>query len=86
MSATGRPGYHPSVLLKLYIDGYLNRVQSSRRAFKRIAAGESVRQITADKKVGLSERGFYKMMQVGDEALVQRYAHAREVQANRMPP
>ena len=29
--ATGRPGYKPSVLLKLYIYGYLNRVQSSRR-------------------------------------------------------
>jgi transposase len=29
--ATGRPSYHPSILLKLYIHGYLNRVQSSRR-------------------------------------------------------
>lgn len=29
--ATGRPSYHPSALLKLYIYGYLNRVQSSRR-------------------------------------------------------
>src|ERR1700685_3732630 len=29
--ATGRPSYHPSMLLKLYIYGYLNRVQSSRR-------------------------------------------------------
>src|SRR5246500_6029905 len=29
--ATGRPAYHPSMLLKLYISGYLNRVQSSRR-------------------------------------------------------
>jgi transposase len=29
--ATGRPSYHPSVLLKLYIYGYLNRIQSSRR-------------------------------------------------------
>ena len=29
--ATGRPSYHPSVLLKLFIYGYLNRVQSSRR-------------------------------------------------------
>src|SRR5262245_14790771 len=29
--ATGRPAYHPSVMLKLYIYGYLNRVQSSRR-------------------------------------------------------
>jgi transposase len=28
---TGRPAYHPSVLLKLYVYGYLNRVQSSRR-------------------------------------------------------
>ena len=28
---TGRPSYHPSMLLKLYIYGYLNRVQSSRR-------------------------------------------------------
>src|SRR5437868_7752576 len=27
-AATGRPSYHPSVLLKLYIYGYLNRVQS----------------------------------------------------------
>ena len=30
-AATGRPSYHPSFLLKLYIYGYLNRVQSSRR-------------------------------------------------------
>ena len=28
---TGRPSYHPTVLLKIYIYGYLNRVQSSRR-------------------------------------------------------
>lgn len=28
---TGRPAYHPSTLLKLYIYAYLNRVQSSRR-------------------------------------------------------
>src|SRR4029079_15298877 len=30
-AATGRPSYHPSVLLKLYVYGYLNRLQSSRR-------------------------------------------------------
>ncbi len=29
--ATGRSSYHPSALLKLYIYGYLNRVESSRR-------------------------------------------------------
>jgi transposase len=30
-ASTGRPSYHPAVLLKIYIYGYLNRVQSSRR-------------------------------------------------------
>jgi transposase len=30
-AATGRPGYHPATLLKLYVYGYLNKVQSSRR-------------------------------------------------------
>lgn len=30
-AATGRPGYHPAILLKLYLYGYLNQVASSRR-------------------------------------------------------
>lgn len=30
-AATGRPAYHPATLLKLYIYGYLDQVQSSRR-------------------------------------------------------
>ncbi len=30
-SATGRPGYQPATLLKIYVYGYLNRLQSSRR-------------------------------------------------------
>src|SRR6188508_2391505 len=30
-AVTGRPSYHPAVLLKIYIYGYLNRIQSSRR-------------------------------------------------------
>ena len=29
--ATGRPGYHPSVLLKIYVYGYINQLASSRR-------------------------------------------------------
>ena len=33
-AGTGRPSYHPSLLLKLYIYGYLNRIQSSRRLEK----------------------------------------------------
>jgi transposase len=36
----GRPGYHPAVMLKLYIYGYLNRIQSSRRLEK-----ESLRNV-----------------------------------------
>jgi transposase len=28
---TGRPSYHPAVMLKIYLYGYLNRIQSSRR-------------------------------------------------------
>jgi len=28
---TGRPGYHPATLLRIYIYGYLNRIASSRR-------------------------------------------------------
>lgn len=31
---TGRPNYHPAMLLKLYLYGYLNRIQSSRRLEK----------------------------------------------------
>ena len=31
---TGRPAYHPSTMLKLYIYGYLNRIQSTRRLEK----------------------------------------------------
>jgi transposase len=29
--ATGRPSYHPGTLLRIYLYGYLNQVQSSRR-------------------------------------------------------
>ena len=41
--ATGRPGYKPAVLLKLYIYGYLNRVQSSRRLDREAGRREAVR-------------------------------------------
>src|SRR3977135_2118535 len=30
-AGTGRPAYHPATLLKIYLYGYLNRLQSSRR-------------------------------------------------------
>lgn len=44
--ATGRPGYHPSVLLKLYVYGYLNRVQSSRRLEREASRNVEVMWLT----------------------------------------
>src|ERR1700726_4774653 len=41
-AATGRPAYHPSPMLKLYIYGYLNRVQSSRRLEREAARNVGV--------------------------------------------
>jgi transposase len=29
--ATGRPAYHPATMLKIYVYGYINQIQSSRR-------------------------------------------------------
>jgi transposase len=51
---TGRPSYHPSALLKLYIYGYLNRIQSSRRlereAGRNLEAIWLLRRLTPDDK------------------------------------
>ena len=51
---TGRPSYHPSALLKLYIYGYLNRIQSSRRlereAKRNLEAIWLVQRLTPDDK------------------------------------
>jgi hypothetical protein len=44
--ATGRPSYHPPILLKLYVYGYLNRRQSSRRLER--DAGRNVEVMSAD--------------------------------------
>src|SRR5260370_35505284 len=43
---TGRPSYHPSVLLKLYIYAYLNRVQSSRRLVREPPSNVEVMWLT----------------------------------------
>jgi transposase len=52
--ATGRPSYHPSALLKLYIYGYLNRIQSSRRLEREAGRNMEViwllRRLTPDDK------------------------------------
>ena len=47
-AATGRPGYSPATMLKLYLYGYLNRVQSSRRLERE--AGAQCRMHVADGK------------------------------------
>jgi transposase len=51
---TGRPSYHPSALLRLYIYGYLNRIQSSRRlereAKRNLEVIWLVRRLTPDDK------------------------------------
>src|SRR5215475_9447047 len=53
-AATGRPGYHPAPLLKLYIYGYLNRIQSSRRlereAGRNLEAMWLLQRLTPDDK------------------------------------
>ena len=44
---TGRPGYHPSILLKLYIFGYLNCIQSSRRLEREAGRNVELMWLTA---------------------------------------
>jgi transposase len=44
--ATGRPSYHSTILLKLYIYGYLNRVQSSRRLEREAGRNAEVMWLT----------------------------------------
>ena len=40
-AATGRPGYHPGLMLKLYVYGYINQVASSRRLEREAGATSS---------------------------------------------
>ena len=49
---TGRPSYHPAVLLKLYIYGYLNRVQSSRPRIESGAGSWNARRGATWKQCG----------------------------------
>jgi transposase len=45
-ASTGRPSYHPAVLLKIYIYGYLNRIQSSHRLEKEAQRNVEVMWLT----------------------------------------
>jgi hypothetical protein len=71
--ATGRPGYAPGDLLKLYIYGYLNRVRSSRRGpqLHPQFAGKvhQGRRRTAGGLSQASRRGHDGLVNVGDRDL-----------------
>src|SRR6266478_2777837 len=55
-AATGRPAYHPSPMLKLYIYGYLNRVQSSRRLEREAGRNLEVMWLTGRLRHGRLQR------------------------------
>ena len=48
--ATGRPGYRPSTLLKIYLYGYLNQIQSSRRLERECARNVELMWLTGQLK------------------------------------
>lgn len=52
---TGRPAYHPAMLLKLYIYGYLNRVQSSRRLERETQRNVELMWLTRPVEAGLQD-------------------------------
>ncbi|MFC5431386.1 IS1182 family transposase [Paraburkholderia denitrificans] len=54
-ATTGRPSYHPAVLLKLYIYGYLNRVQSSRRLERECQRNVELMWLTGRLATGLQD-------------------------------
>jgi hypothetical protein len=43
---TGRPGYHPSTMLKIYVYGYINQIQSSRRLERETARNVEMMWLT----------------------------------------
>jgi transposase len=44
--ATGRPAYHPATLLKIYVYGYINQIQSSRRLERETARNVEMMWLT----------------------------------------
>src|SRR5437764_9580880 len=75
-AATGRPSYHPSVLLKLYIYGYLNRVQSSRRLERE--AGRNVEVMWLLGRLAPD----HKTMRTSAKTMAWRYARYVRVSSN----
>jgi transposase len=44
---TGRPAYHPATMLKIYVYGYVNQIQSSRRLERETARNVEMMWLTA---------------------------------------
>ena len=72
-AATGRPAYHPAVLLKIYIYGYLNRIQSSRWLEKEAQRNVELMWLTGSSGTGLQD---YRRLPQG-----QRQSHLQSLPA-----
>ena len=67
--ATGRPAYHPATLLKTYLYGYLNRIQSSRRLERETQRNIELMWLRSGISPGLGENGvFQRNLPEGDIA------------------
>ena len=81
---TGRPAYHPSALLRLYVYGYLNRVQSSRR-LERFGCAPTVLSLPYRKTLKPSERtGFTVVIERFEVTAAAKDAQARQVLEQRV--
>jgi transposase len=87
-AATGRPSYHLAVLLKIYIYGYLNRIQSSRRlereAQRVVAVDGSKFKAVNNRDRNFTPRKLEARMQQIDES-IERYLSALDT-ADRTEP
>src|ERR1700756_1148083 len=63
--ATGRPGYHPATLLKIYLYGYLNRIPSSRRLERETQRNMELMWLTGRLKEKIA--GLKRQMQLLEE-------------------
>src|SRR4051812_39483997 len=78
-ASTGRPVYHPGLLLKLYLYGYLNQVQSSRRLEREAGRNVELMWLTgrlapdfktiADFRRHNGDRRLQALMSIGDDEL-----------------
>jgi transposase len=87
--ATGRPSYHPTALLKLYIYGYLNRVQSSRRLEREAGRNVEVMWLTGrlvpDQAVNNRDKNFTRAKHRSRRALPAIYTNSTAPTGRSLP-